>query len=88
MLHSLEQCLVRDENVSKSNKGFTVTIIPKMKLGFYTWHFFSKFLLNSFSANIQLTIIKSFYQWQAWKDIERCIIFTNVKGNWSYNFSR
>ena len=36
MLHSLEQCLVRDENVSKSNKGFTVTIIPKMKLGFYT----------------------------------------------------
>ena len=36
MLYFLEQCILRDENVRESNRGFTVTIKLKMKLGFYT----------------------------------------------------
>ena len=88
MLHSFEQCPVRDENASESNRRFTVTIKPKMKLGFYTWHFFSIFLLNSFSANVQLTIIKVFISEKLEKTWGDVLFIMNVKGNWFYNFSR
>ena len=36
MVHSFEQCLVPDENVRESNRGFTVTIKPKIRVAFYT----------------------------------------------------